>query len=431
MPGDKIPVLKTVGDLSKEPQAADSASRKLYQDVSPSVVKIETPNTVGSGFAVGKSGQFLTNFHVVINQEEVFVRGADGQRYRARVKSADDVKDMALLEIEGKAPPTMKPLPFAEAKSPVLGGKITAFGHPEGYPDVYASPGTLLEATNNLKRFSSSQLVEFARLSADPKDKQLFLKNDLLQASIQIRHGNSGGPAVDDNGKVLGVSVYKKEAEDQDKIGYFIPASDVQSFLDNDQSKFKFNYEYRISEEWPKLYLNGLSKHPLLTSAGTAGIAYLSARSISDLGRVGAGLSAGLAAYGGMNLVTDDISLLSNATNNRDLLKAGLSTFADSAFLTGGILRTWMGVGTGIAPGASSALLTAGESKLATAIGAGVLGSSKHYLTRAGKIGLALIAVGVAAKIASDLIPNRLVNTGVERRDGLTHPPFWLGRGSS
>lgn len=420
---ESIPILRIGEDLKDAPQNADPTSAKLFNDLKDSVVRIEGKKTVGSGFAVGKPGEIMTNFHVVVNEPEIFVRTTDGQRFRARIKSVDDVKDLATLEIEGWTPNSLKPIALGDDKTLKLNQQISALGHPEGKESVYISPGTLAERTTNFKRFTLEQMRDFAKLKAEPWDKQAFLQNDLLHGDIQIRRGNSGGPAVDNAGSLVGVTVYKSETTGRD--AFFIPSSEVKSFLERKDQKFKFNYEYQLSDSLTKDYLKALSESPLPMGGLSLGAGYLGVKGISDLGMTGKTLSTGIAAYGALGLL-EDYSALQKANNNRDMFKAGLNTFGDSALLAGGLTRSMLGVGT-------RELLSAGESQLASSIGTKLLGASgtaaaEGYLSRSGKIGLAIIAVGVAAKIASDLIPNRLVNTTVQRTDGKTTPPFWLGR---
>ncbi len=397
---NSINILPVNGEPTNLRKVGDNLSTRLYDDIRPSVVRIEAGKSVGSGFAVGKPGQIITNFHVIVDQPEIFVRADDGLKYRARVINADDIKDLAVLQIEGKAPDFLKPLKLANESTLNKDPRISAFGHPDGMPETVISPGSFLGRTSNFARLSQDQLLALSKLKETPEDKELFLKNELLNAEIQIKKGNSGGPAVNSDGNVVGVSVYRNEPPKMQ--AYFVPSTDLHSFLSNTQSnKFKFEYQYQLSPNLTTSYLDLLERRPLLTGGGTAAAAYLGARSISDLGGLGRGLSAGLAAYGGLGLI-EDWTKIRQATNNRDLLSAGLSTFGDSALLAGGISRSMFGVGT-------SAL-------------------SGPYLTGAGKVGLVLIGLGLAAKVASDLVPNRLVNTNVLRTDGDSRLPFYLGR---
>jgi len=434
MVNDSIPILRPGAELSSQPELADKTSLKLYNEVAPSVVRIETGRSMGSGFAAGKDGEILTNFHVVAGSDEVFVRTADGRRFRAAVTNADDVKDLAVLKIDGKAPAFLKPLSLGDDSSLQAKQEVSAFGHPEGSPKTYFSPGTFNERTTNLLRFNNDQIAAFSQFPAAPEDKTSFLNNSLLHADLQLRHGNSGGPLVDKDGKVVGVSVYIDEQSKKDS--YFVPVSEVKNLINGNSKKFDFGYEYKLSEGPAAKFLQAYNERPLLTGSLTAGAGYAGLLGLANPGWLGQGLAGGIAAYGGYNL-KKDFSLLSSATSNRDYLKAGLSTFGDSAMLLGGLSRSFLG--TGIRALGPTAVAGA-ESRLAGTLGAGLLGTGQRslaaiagvqaaetYLTTAGKVGLAILALGIAAKLASESIPNRLINTKMERTDGKTRLPFYLG----
>lgn len=418
---DSIPTLRPGADLSPLAEAADRASLALYKEVSPSVVRIETGRSMGSGFAVGKEGEILTNFHVVAGSNEVFVRTADGERRRAAITKADDVKDLAVLQIEGKTPSFLKPLSLGDDATLKPAQEINAFGHPEGSDQIYFSPGTLKERTTNLLRFNQDQILAFSQFPAAPEDKTKFLSNPLLHGDIQLRHGNSGGPLVDGDGKVVGVSVYIDENSKRD--GFFVPVSDAKSLLSGDTNKFKFDYEYKLPDGAASRFLHSYNERPLLTGALTAGAGYAGLLGLSKSGYLAQGLAGGLALFGAYNLKSD-FSQLRAATNNRDLLKAGLNTFGDSAILLGGLSRSLLGTGS---RALSSTVLSGAGSRLVGNVAGLGLQAGETYLSTAGKVGVALLAVGLAAKLAGQFIPDRLVNTKINRLDGKERVPFYLG----
>ncbi|MBX9690511.1 MAG: serine protease [Candidatus Obscuribacterales bacterium] len=423
MPDDqKIPLLELGGKLTEEPQKADPVSVRLYNEISPSIVRIETNTKTGSGFAIGKPGEIVTNFHVLVGDPEVFVITKDGERHKARVKSADDIKDLAVLEIEGSIPSTLKPLSTSTA---VLQENevVRALGHPDGVTTAILSPGNWLENTSNFKRFNKALMADFASLKLDPKDKELFLQNELLHARVHMRPGNSGGPCIDKAGRVLGVSVYEN-VERTD--GYFVPSADLKAFLESDKPKFKFEYEWQHApDSLAAQFLTSYNQRPALLSSLVGLGGWGAYRAYSGVGRFSGGLSGATAAYGGLGLLFDDLPALQHANNQRDFYKAGLHTLGDSALLAGGLARNW-GIASRLSPAgvATVDLLAAGSGNLAAQASVQV---AERYLTRAGKAGLVLIAAGITAKLASDLIPDRLVNTKTLRTDGTSRRPFYLG----
>lgn len=437
MSDDLIPILKLGEKFNESKQAAEADNLSQYRQIAGSVVQIEGSGA-GSGFAYGAPGQIITNFHVVVDSPEVFVRTQDGSRYRARITKADDIKDLALLKIEGKAPDYLKPLPLGNDSTLKSGAGLSAFGHPKGSRLTFISPGFYESDTTNRQRLSTDAIRALKLIPGTDTEKSEFLQNRLLHANIHVEKGSSGGPLLDSYNKVVGVTVYKDH--DNDANAYFVPSSDLSNFL-SAKEKFQFKYEYQPSSELGKF----MHENPLLSSGIAAGLAYKGLSQLAKPLALSRGLSGGIAAYGALGLL-EDIPRLSAATNNRDLLIAGLHTAGDSALFAGGLSRAiWGSSSRALTPTLSSTLLRGAESQLATTIGGGLIGSgssriignsigaaglsaTESYLTRAGKAGLILIAAGVTAKIVADLIPDKLVNTQVLRTDGSRELPFYLGR---
>lgn len=451
-----IPLLKVDDkEVIERPREVDSAAAKLYKDALPGMVAIEAGNVGGSGFALGDARHFVTNYHVVAEQSEAFVRTQDGLKYRARVVKLDDVKDLAVLEIVGDTP-KVKPLNLGDESKLATNSKINVFGHPEGVPTTVMSVGTFKGLTTNEKRLRPEVREDFDSLRLDAGDKASWLQNKLLDGDVQVRHGNSGGPALDEKGSVVGVTVYK--GKDDESKGFMVPASDLRALIESTKNKYEFNYQYQLEPGGFGERFNELMKTKpvgtIAVSAGVVGAELWALRKVSGLGR---GAALGTAAYGGIGLLEDVPNLL-DATSSRDRLRAGLATLGDSSLLAGGALRYTLGNGARevLRPALSTSMLAGVEGKLATSFGAEVLGATRgtvangllsaseralagragsmmeSYLTKTGRIGIGLIAVGAAIKIGSEFIPTSLVNTSIIRTDGTPQrEPFYLGSRSA
>ncbi len=453
MPDDSkaiaIPILKVEDkDVVEKARLVESAAAKLYNDVRPGVVRIEAGEVMGSGFALD-SRRFVTNYHVVAEQPESVVKTQDGLSYRARIVKVDDVKDLAVLEIVGDTP-KVQPLKLGDENKLAAGQAINAFGHPDGVGATLMSPGKFNSFTTNEKRLAPEVRQDFDTLRLDGADKADWLKNRLLAAEIGLRHGNSGGPVVDDKGIVVGVTTYKSGAKD----GFMVPASELKALIESTKNKYEFNYEYQVTPGGlGAQYAELMKAKPLATIATTAGLAGAEIWTLRRLGDLGRGSAFVTAGYGGLSLL-DDVPKLLDATNNRDRLKAGLATIGDSSLLAGGALRFSLGVGAReiVRPSLRTSLLAGMEGKLATSFGAEVLGATKgtvangllsaseralassagtsmeRYLSKTGRIGIGLIVVGAAIKFGSEYIPTSLVNTSIIRTDGEPQrDPFFLG----
>lgn len=183
---------------------ADHPIVQMYDKVQPSVVRIEAtragemPNTIdlsnGSGFFVGSDGLIATNVHVFDKFDKIQVITADGQKYDATIAGEDRKNDLALLKItpkQGQQFPALEIEPNSNAlrmQQPVL-----IFGHPNGWGKTYMAEGAIDGATEIHK-------VDATR---DPPEEDPNKK--VIAVSARGEEGGSGGPAVGENGKVVGI----------------------------------------------------------------------------------------------------------------------------------------------------------------------------------------------------------------------------------
>lgn len=136
----------------------------------------------GSGFVIDADGHIVTNEHVIRDAEKITVTFKDGTIADAQLIGHDDKTDLALIKIEMD-----KPVPYVEfGDSEVVreGDWIVTVGNPFG-----------LGHSVNVGIVSARGRT----IGAGPYD-------DFLQIDAQINRGNSGGPAFDANGHVIGVN---------------------------------------------------------------------------------------------------------------------------------------------------------------------------------------------------------------------------------
>jgi serine protease Do len=180
-----------------EKKALDAYSEAVShaaETVGPAVVKIDVlgrPSRAqrgegtgtGSGVIFASDGRVLTNEHVVRGSRLVSVTLADGRRFQAGVEYADPSVDLAVLRIGAIG------LPVAELNSRLLrvGQLVVAIGNPYGLAwTVTAGVVSALGRT----------------LEAGPS----FKMTDLIQMDTPVNPGNSGGPLVDADGRVVGIT---------------------------------------------------------------------------------------------------------------------------------------------------------------------------------------------------------------------------------
>lgn len=393
----------------RQQPVTDAATQKLYAEVQGSIVSIEVDGRRnGSGFAFERPGLIATDWHVVNRGKEFVVITSDGGRFRARLKDADDLRDLAFLQIEQAPPESLRPLPAGDVAQLRNGSRVTGFGHPDRSVPVYVSPGTFVEPLSYLQHIRTTNpnfTVPSLTDARDQADLDTALSRTMLYTRVHARHGNSGGPLLDANGKVVGVADLTADNKNFSHTLY-TPVSDLTALINRRQPKFQFDYRYQGSD-LAQSYLDLISSRPLLTTGLTAGAGYLGYRGLGALTpRAGGMLSLALGLNGGLQLL-DDAPLAWNSTNNRDLLKYSTASLADSAMLAGSAMRYFSPTLISVSP---------------TLIG-GIEGQLvKTSLSRTGKIGMGILAAGLVIRVAAEFIPNRLVQTGMKRTDGDTRP---------
>lgn len=155
----------------------------------------------GSGFFISADGYAVTNNHVVDHAESVQVTTDDGTIYTAKVVGTDPKTDLALIKVDGK-----KDFPFVKFsdQKPRIGDWVVAVGNP----------------------FGLGGTVTAGIVSASGRDIGNGPYDDFIQIDAPINKGNSGGPAFDMNGNVIGVNTaIFSPSGGSVGIGFDIPAS--------------------------------------------------------------------------------------------------------------------------------------------------------------------------------------------------------------
>lgn len=173
-----------------EDKRAETAPRRERLDadvVVSSVLTVETASGLGTGFVVGRAGIILTNAHVINEArvgEEVVVRWG-GVREKAVVREIARRLDLAVLECpEASQCATRSPLPLGEGAKTKLGATVFAFGNPAGL-DLTMTKGIV---SHRGRKFRGV----------------VYMQTDLA-----VNPGNSGGPLLDERGRVIGVITAK------------------------------------------------------------------------------------------------------------------------------------------------------------------------------------------------------------------------------
>ena len=156
----------------------------------------------GSGFVIDPSGYIVTNDHVARDATDIAVTFADGRQLRARLVGRDDKTDLALLKVESDKP--LPALRWGDSDGVQVGDWVLAVGNP----------------------FGLGGTVTAGIVSARGRDIQAGPYDDFLQLDAPINQGNSGGPAFDMQGAVIGVNtaIYSPNGGSVG-IGFAIPSA--------------------------------------------------------------------------------------------------------------------------------------------------------------------------------------------------------------
>lgn len=195
----------------------------VARNVGPSVVSVISvfPDEggrrrgIGSGMIISVRGEILTNEHVVDGAQSIFVQLHDRSQVEADVVVADPLLDLALVQLRGEFS-ELAPVGFRDL-DPAPGEWIMAVGQPFGLGDTVT-----VGVVSGLGR----DYADVGRPpDLDPEGIWSFIQTD---ASINI--GNSGGPLVDLEGKVVGITTAVRQ--DGQGLAFAIPSAMAIEFID-------------------------------------------------------------------------------------------------------------------------------------------------------------------------------------------------------
>jgi S1-C subfamily serine protease len=188
MPFDVLP-----GDSRTSYDALDPYSARVataFERVSPAVVHITAIDSegrsrgIGSGVVFTPDGYLLTNNHVVAGAARLVASMPDGHQIEAMPVGYDPATDLAVLRLAAGG------LPFAEFGSSArlrVGQLVVAIGNPLGFQATVTAG--IISALGRSLRSPSGRLID-----------------SVIQTDAPLNPGNSGGPLVDGNGRVVGIN---------------------------------------------------------------------------------------------------------------------------------------------------------------------------------------------------------------------------------
>jgi len=175
----------------------------------------EVQRSLGSGFVIDKAGYIVTNYHVVGDAPFVHVSFSNNDSMKAEIIGKDPATDVALLKVEASSR-ALKPLPLGDSDGIHVGDQVAAIGNPLGL-----DRSITLGIVSALHRSLTSP-------EGTPIDR-------VIQTDAALNHGNSGGPLLNAQGQVVGVSsaisTGDTGAEGNIGIGFAIPINTVRDVV--------------------------------------------------------------------------------------------------------------------------------------------------------------------------------------------------------
>lgn len=185
---------------------------------------------LGSGVIVTENGYILSNEHVTgAKYSNCYVTLENGRTYTANVVWSDENLDLSICKIN------MKNLPYAilgDSENVRVGETVYAIGNPIGYEFQRTVTSGIISAVNR-----TIKVEENVQQNGQEEVKTSYME-DLIQTDATINKGNSGGPLINTNGEVIGITSVKITSAEG--IGFAVPINSMKPIIESFQKQEKF-----------------------------------------------------------------------------------------------------------------------------------------------------------------------------------------------
>jgi serine protease Do len=203
IPGIEEILVDSVTKISKS--VVNISSVRIIQD---QIFRVFPVQGVGSGVIIDKTGNVLTNYHVIDDAERLQVTLTDGRIFKGKIVGVDPPTDLAVIKIE-----TREDIPFANLgdSSKLKAGQIVlAIGNPFGLTGGPTVTSGIVSSLNRRIETENGML-------------------ELIQTDAAINPGNSGGPLVNTSGEVVAINTANMPYAQG--IGFAVPVNIAKEIL--------------------------------------------------------------------------------------------------------------------------------------------------------------------------------------------------------
>jgi serine protease Do len=173
---------------------------------------------VGSGVIIEKKdgkAYIVTNYHVVSDAQKVKAVLTTGEIREARIVGVDQITDLAVLEIDGKGIDTVAEI--GDSSGLRAAEFVMAIGNPLGMGE-------------SITMGIVSVIHEIIPVSLN-QNGVIDWEQEVIRVDAAINQGNSGGPLIDLNGRVVGINSMKIADFGVESIGYAIPINNAMTVV--------------------------------------------------------------------------------------------------------------------------------------------------------------------------------------------------------
>lgn len=233
---------------------------------------VDEVSNIGTGFVVDTNGIIITNQHVVSDTSVTYkIITNEGKEYEIVEILRDDINDLAILKVDATS---LDAIELGDSDNLLVGQTVIAIGTPLG---EYAGSVTtgIISGLNRSVRTSSGWFGSTTKVY-----------EDAIQTDAAVNPGNSGGPLISTEGKVIGINFATTSTADN--ISFALPINRVKQRLEEYRTYGKFirpyiGISYRMISEFEAIYYEDVVAGALIVSVDSSGPAAKAGISREDI----------------------------------------------------------------------------------------------------------------------------------------------------